>query len=202
MSAIRRLARAVFNSPTLVSYRTHGAFDALAAQAHRPIGGPLLELGCGDGATTEAILHQLPKIAITAIDQDQRHAERAASRLGERAVVLQGPHDSLGFDDASFGTVVAWNVLENLPEPRTALGEIFRVLRVRGQILFTDYAWSSHSPLVRRMVSPASCFTRQDLEIALADVGFAGISLDGRRRLRGRATKPVPSDPARGPPPL
>ncbi|MBO0872768.1 MAG: class I SAM-dependent methyltransferase [Pseudonocardia sp.] len=56
-------------------------------------------------------------------------ARRRAAELGRRIELAEGNAHELGFADASFDTVVCTFSLCNIPDERTALVEMYRVLR-------------------------------------------------------------------------
>jgi SAM-dependent methyltransferase len=96
----------------------------------RYVGGPgrrVLDLGCRDGALTQAYL---PGNEVVGVDAD-REALAAASGLGIEThwADLDQP---LGFADESFDVVVAGELLEHLRDPHALVGEIRRVLRPGG----------------------------------------------------------------------
>ena len=97
---------------------------------HRYVGGPgkrVLDLGCRDGALTQAYA---AGNEIVGVDAD-REALEEAGKLGieTRWADLDEP---LPFEDASFDVVVAGELLEHLRDPRRLVHEARRVLRPGG----------------------------------------------------------------------
>lgn len=96
----------------------------------RYVGGPgrrVLDLGCRDGALTQAYL---AGNEVVGFDAD-REALAAASRLGIEThwADLDQP---LELPDESFDVVVAGELLEHLRDPRAVVEELRRVLRPGG----------------------------------------------------------------------
>jgi methionine biosynthesis protein MetW len=96
----------------------------------RYVGGPgrrVLDLGCRDGALTQAYLDGNE---VVGVDADQQALAEAA-RLGIEThwADLDQPLD---LDDQSFDVVVAGELLEHLRDPRRLVGEVRRVLRSGG----------------------------------------------------------------------
>jgi SAM-dependent methyltransferase len=96
----------------------------------RYVGGPgrrVLDLGCRDGALTQAFLSGNDVVGIDA-DQD---ALAAAATLGIEThwADLDQPLD---LPDESFDVVVAGELLEHLRDPHALVGQIRRVLRPGG----------------------------------------------------------------------
>ena len=96
----------------------------------RYVGGPgrrVLDLGCRDGALTQAYAGGNE---IVGVDAD-REALAEAQKLGieTRWADLDEP---LPFEDESFDVVVAGELLEHLRDPRRVVAEVRRVLRPGG----------------------------------------------------------------------
>jgi SAM-dependent methyltransferase len=96
----------------------------------RYVGGPgrhVLDLGCRDGALTQAYAGGNE---IVGVDAD-REALAEAQKLGieTRWADLD---DALPFEDGSFDVVVAGELLEHLRDPRRVASEVLRVLRPGG----------------------------------------------------------------------
>jgi ubiquinone/menaquinone biosynthesis C-methylase UbiE len=100
----------------------------LVARYARP-GEPILDAGCGTGLN----LRHLPAGSV-GLDINPRNIAVVSARVPGCAVVL-GDVEAMPFPDASFGTVVCTEVLEHIPEPERALGEIERVLRPDGVLI-------------------------------------------------------------------
>jgi SAM-dependent methyltransferase len=96
----------------------------------RYVGGPgrrVLDLGCRDGALTQAYLDGNEVVGVDA----DREALAEAARLGIEThwADLDQPLD---LADASFDVVVAGELLEHLRDPQRLVGEVRRVLRPGG----------------------------------------------------------------------
>ena len=96
----------------------------------RYVGGPgrdVLDLGCRDGALTQAYAGGN---AIVGVDAD-REALAEAQKLGieTRWADLD---DALPFEAGTFDVVVAGELLEHLRDPRRVVSEVLRVLRSGG----------------------------------------------------------------------
>lgn len=96
----------------------------------RYVGGPgrhVLDLGCRDGALTQAYAGGNE---IVGVDAD-REALAEAQKLGieTRWADLD---DALPFESGTFDIVVAGELLEHLRDPRSVVSEVLRVLRAGG----------------------------------------------------------------------
>ena len=99
----------------------------------RYVGGPgrrVLDLGCRDGALTQAYASGNEVVGVDA----DREALAAAEGLGieTRWADLDQP---LEFPDESFDVVVAGELLEHLRDPQRVVAEIHRVLRPGGTLV-------------------------------------------------------------------
>ena len=103
-------------------------------------GDRVLELGCGNGKTAEALLER--GAAVTGLDFSRAAVDSCISRYGDRAEFVQGDVRRLPFPDSSFDAVVAVHVLEHLTaeEFPGAVEEAFRVLRPGGRFYFRCFA--------------------------------------------------------------
>ena len=103
-------------------------------------GDHVLELGCGNGKTAEALLEM--GAVVTSLDFSQAAVESCISRYGGKASFVQGDVRRLPFPDSSFDAVVAVHVLEHLAEEEFlgAVSEAFRVLRPGGRFYFRCFA--------------------------------------------------------------
>ena len=96
----------------------------------RYVGGPgrhVLDLGCRDGALTQAYAGGNE---IVGVDAD-REALAEAQKLGIETHWAD-LDDALPFQDATFDVVVAVELLEHLRDPKRVVSEVLRVLRPGG----------------------------------------------------------------------
>lgn len=112
--------------------------DAVGSFCLPPQGGPVpvLEIGCGDGFTTQIILATSPRLSITAIDSNLRMIEKARRNLAdfsaENLSVI--PSDALAFlqnaRSAQYHIVFSALTLHNFESSyrEDVTREIFRVL--------------------------------------------------------------------------
>ncbi|HEX6966507.1 MAG TPA: class I SAM-dependent methyltransferase [Gemmatimonadaceae bacterium] len=93
---------------------------------------PILDLGCGDGAT---VSHVLTRVAF-GVDPDARALARAARR-GIYEQLLPVRVEALPLRAGSMGTVLSNSVLEHIPRVDTVLQAVHRLLRPGGRLVFT-----------------------------------------------------------------
>jgi 2-polyprenyl-3-methyl-5-hydroxy-6-metoxy-1,4-benzoquinol methylase len=146
----------------------------------------LLDVGCGTGETSAAILRTSPGVSITGIERNAAYAKRARERL-DRVI----PRDAtralrdLVEEGARFDAFLFADVLEHLEGPIDAL-TLARGLAVPGATLVASVPNAAHLSLVRDLVAgrfdpvPAGLadaghlrwFTRSSLEEALDEAGW------------------------------
>lgn len=143
-----------------------------ATRAHAPIGGVVLDIGCGSALVadhlTDLALHYV------GLDFGGHHIESAAKRHGAainrplRTSFLRGDGEHLPLADASVDVVVFTEVIEHLVRPELAVWEIARVLRPGGHLVMTTNN-ASEMPLRFPLSDPiaflekAIGFTRDEL---------------------------------------
>jgi ubiquinone/menaquinone biosynthesis C-methylase UbiE len=101
-----------------------------------------LDIGCGSGALSEAIINNCKPAALTAIDQSEDFVKTAQKRLGSRANCKVGNALSLPLEASTINIAVSGLVLNFIPEPEKALAEMRRVTGTGGTVAvyFWDYA--------------------------------------------------------------
>lgn len=94
-------------------------------------GGIILDAGCGTGLN----LRHLPAGSV-GLDINPRNIAILEQRLPGYEIVL-GDIEDMPFEDERFDGVVCTEVLEHVPDPHTALKEIWRVLKPGGVMIGT-----------------------------------------------------------------
>jgi ubiquinone/menaquinone biosynthesis C-methylase UbiE len=189
MVEMDRAEKLLVHSPLVTFVHRDILLPRMLRLARVPVDGPLLELGAGPGTTTEGLLRRLPGADITALDVDAEEVERARRRLGLRASVEQGDAEHLAHPDGTFGTVVEMNTFHHIPRWQTAIREVHRVLRHRGQFLFTDYTTLAFGGAFANPRFQPGAFTPEQFALALHEAGFATVVLRGEWVILGRAEK-------------
>jgi ubiquinone/menaquinone biosynthesis C-methylase UbiE len=109
---------------------------ALLAQAT----GRVLEVGAGTGLNLAHYLDEIDELVLAEPEPAMRERlTHRIRRVGSQATVVDAPAEALPFADGSFDTVVCTLVLCTVSAPDKALGEIRRVLRPDGRLLFIEH---------------------------------------------------------------
>ena len=106
-----------------------------------PLQGKILELGCGQGVTSEEILKLLPSIHLTSLDYDPKQVALAKVRLekyGKQCALIQGDATRLFFKKSAFDVVIELNAFHHIEGFQNAMKEANRVLKPGGIFLCKD----------------------------------------------------------------
>ncbi len=103
-------------------------------------GGRVLEVGCGNGATTGLLMTHLDPAELVGVDPAPGLIEMAEETFaGEiRASFHAGEAARTEEPDSSFDVVVAHTVYSHLTDPEAALAEAHRVLKPGGRLVIFD----------------------------------------------------------------
>jgi SAM-dependent methyltransferase len=98
-----------------------------------------LDVGCGTGALSAAILDRCAPIALTGVDPSAGVLETARENLTGRAQLHQGDATAIPLGDGAVDAAVCGLVLNFVPDPLAALAEMARVAVPGGTI--AGYVW-------------------------------------------------------------
>ncbi len=98
-----------------------------------------LDVGCGTGALSAAIVDTGAAAAITAVDPSAGFLAAAQAQLGSKVIFKLGSADDLPLAPASVDVTVSGLALNFVSNPRQALDEMVRVTRPGG--LIAVYLW-------------------------------------------------------------
>lgn len=113
-------------------------------------GGDVLEIGGGTGANLDLYGAAVETLTVTEPEEPMaRRLERRLEGRERRPRLLQVPAEELPFDDDSFDAAVSTLVLCTVTDQERALGELRRVLRPGGRLLFIEHVRSDEPRLAR-----------------------------------------------------
>jgi trans-aconitate methyltransferase len=104
-----------------------------------PAGRRWLDVGCGTGALSAAILDHCAPASLTAIEPSEGFLATARRHLAARAVLHQAGAARIPLDAAAVDVVVSGLVLNFVPDQPAALAEMARVTEPGGTI--AAYVW-------------------------------------------------------------
>ena len=109
--------------------------------------GRTLEVGIGTGLN---LPHYAPGAELVGLDPEPEMlalARRRADELGRAVTLVEGSAMALPFPDGSFDSVVCTFVLCGVPDDRSAVAEMVRVLRPGGRLLLADHVVATAWPV-------------------------------------------------------
>src|SRR5687767_11928722 len=119
---------------------SHPLARAFLAWFAVPAAGRWLDVGCGTGALTEAVLAMADPSAVVGIDPSPEFLGTATARITDpRAHFAVGDARALPVATGGYDVVVAGLVLHFLPEPACAVAEMARATRRGGAV--GAYVW-------------------------------------------------------------
>jgi ubiquinone/menaquinone biosynthesis C-methylase UbiE len=162
------------------------------ATAHRiqmleGLSGRVVEIGAGHGPNFSLYPDTVSEvIAVEPDDTLRSHAETAIKDASVPVAVIDAHADAIPEPDNSFDAAVASLVLCSVPDPRSALAELVRVLRPGGALHFyehvrSDKAWRGHfqsaiTPIWSRV--GGGCHLDRDTLGFMRETGFVIDDLD------------------------
>jgi ubiquinone/menaquinone biosynthesis C-methylase UbiE len=190
---LRTLSYLSMHVPLSESWLRDRVFDLHGAKR-------ILDAGCGAGQLTGHLAKYADSDAsITACDLSVEMLLRARQRLANPAIqFVLGDITQLPFADASFDCVTCGYALEHLPDPRSGLAELARVLRVGGRLLLlttedrwtgvlTSRVWNCHTydrQELRRLCREQGLVWKQELSFSKFHqrLGMGGICVEIERQ--------------------
>ena len=165
--------------------------EAAGMQAHREAllsraSGRVLEIGAGTGRN---IPFYGEDVELTLAEPEEPMARRLERRLEEHpreVELVRAPAEELPFEDGAFDVAVSTLVLCTVDDQARALGELRRVLRPGGKLLFIEHLRSDEPKLARwqdRMNGLNRVVARCDCNRTTLDaIRAAGFTIDELER--------------------
>ena len=104
-----------------------------------PAGRRWLDVGCGTGALSAAILDQCAPVSVIAVEPSEGFLEKAKEQLGSRVLLRRGTATEIPLDNGAVDVTVSGLVLNFVPNGRAAVSEMARVTASGGTI--AGYVW-------------------------------------------------------------
>jgi len=149
--------------------------NALLRWTRLPADATVLDMGCGPGVSTALLAEKGRPRLVAAFDFDAAMVERARRRLrgDPRVGLLVADAARMPFPDGLFDAVFVLGVVHHIPEWRTALREVARVLKAGGRFGFAEPS-RRHLRLVYCLLphDRESMFSVEEWRSALADAGL------------------------------
>lgn len=156
-------------------------------RALRGLRGHVIELGAGNGLNFAHYPDSVEEVVAVEPDDTLRAlAEEAAQRARIPVRVVAAHADDLPFGTGAFDAAIAALVLCSVPEPRSALAELRRVLKPTGELRFFEHVRSAGrlrgvfqdaiTPLWSRV--GGGCHLNRDTAATIAAAGFTIAEVD------------------------
>ena len=152
-----------------------------------------LDVGCGTGALSAAILDRCSPSSVVGIEPSEGFLGKAAGQLAGRAMFRQAGAEAIPLDDKSVDVTVSGLVLNFVPDGHAALREMSRVTVAGGTIAAYVWDYAGKMELMRHFwdaaveLNPGAAglnegnrfpLCRPDaLEALFTDAGLAGIEV-------------------------
>jgi SAM-dependent methyltransferase len=122
-----------------------------------PAGKRWLDVGCGTGALSQAILDLAAASHVTGLDRSAEQARFARERLSdERAQFEVGDAQSLTVEPGAYQAVVSGLMLNFIPEPQRAVTEMARVANPTGVVAAYVWDYAGKMQLLRHFWNAAA----------------------------------------------
>lgn len=109
-----------------------------------------LDIGCGTGALTQAILDTTGPQAVKGVDRSENYVQFAQAHVAdERAQFDVGDAQTLTDQDATFDAAVSGLVLNFIPEPQRMVAEMARVTKPGGMVALYVWDYADKMQLMR-----------------------------------------------------
>jgi SAM-dependent methyltransferase len=136
----------------------------------------VLDVGCGTGYTTRAILRMGNVCEVVGVDQNHNQLRKASRNLSAEKMRLslsRGDVENLPFTDAVFDAVVSVGAVEYFPDPEKALREMARVTKQHGRVVVggPELDWFRKIRLHRLFYTPA----QKDFELLFCRAGLRSV---------------------------
>jgi SAM-dependent methyltransferase len=115
-----------------------------------------LDVGCGTGALSAAILDQCFPSSVEGVEPSEGFLKTAKENLGDRAALHQGSATAIPLGDSSVDVVVSGLVLNFIPDPHAAIAEMARVTGDGGTIAAYVWDYAGRMELMRHFWDAAA----------------------------------------------
>ena len=111
--------------------------------------GRLLDIGCGTGALSAALMDAVPGCVVVGVDPSEDYVAFCRERFcDERLGFEVGDAVALPFDDATFDATLSMLILQEIPDARLAVREMGRVTRPGGLVCTCQWDFDDGLPML------------------------------------------------------
>ncbi|WP_374649288.1 methyltransferase domain-containing protein [Rhizorhabdus sp.] len=140
--------------------------------------GPLLDVGCGLGGTTEYLARHFPVEGVHGINVSEYQIEQCRVRVpGAHFHVM--PAEQMRFPDAMFDAIASVEAALHFKGRREFLHESLRVLKRGGEIVVADMVFRDEPKAFPKVLAGQECYPNLDSYRALWEsCGFEDVVID------------------------
>jgi demethylmenaquinone methyltransferase/2-methoxy-6-polyprenyl-1,4-benzoquinol methylase len=134
----------------------------------------VLDVGCGTGYTTEAILRRVGHGEVVGIDLTPRQLRKSMEKLkSENFALVRGDAENLPFRENTFDATISIGAVEYFPNPENAVKEMRRVVKSNGKIAIggPEFRWFKKLSINRMLYTPA----KEELTKLCKDAGLTNV---------------------------
>ena len=142
----------------------------------------ILEIGCGGGRSVYELLKKYPSSKVTAIDFSPVSVDKTAQYnkkaiASGRCVVQKGDVSALEFPKGKFDIATAFETIYFWPGLEKCFTEVFSVLKDGGVFMIVNESDGTDSSSLKfeKIVDGMKCYTTEEIEAALRNIGFLEI---------------------------
>ncbi|HZH52468.1 MAG TPA: methyltransferase domain-containing protein [Microvirga sp.] len=122
-----------------------------------PRGADWIDVGCGTGVLTAAVLERCEPSRVVGIDSSAGFLEAARHQVPDpRASFRQGDAQALREADDQFDVAVSGLVLNFVPDKDAMIGEMMRVVRPSGTVALYVWDYAGHMQVMRHFFDAAT----------------------------------------------
>ena len=129
------------NNPARAALQRHYEASILSRLGGDIRGRRALEIGCGRGVGAEIVVERFGADHVDAFDLDPDMVRRARLRLArfrDRVHVWMGSATRIAARDGTYEAVFDFGIIHHIPDWRTAVAEVRRVLKPGGRFYFEE----------------------------------------------------------------
>ena len=120
-------------------------------------GDHVLDVGCGTGSLTRALLDAGPNVKVTAIDGSEDFIKIGRHNVADdRATFSQGDAQSLQFGSNTFDKSVSLLVMNFIPDAKSAVSEMRRVTQTGGTVAAAVWDYGDGMEMLRHLWDEAA----------------------------------------------
>jgi SAM-dependent methyltransferase len=122
-----------------------------------PAGANWIDVGCGTGVVSAAILAKCTPGSVVGIDPSEAFLKAARAQISDsRFRCQQGSGEALSFADGEFSVAVSGLVLNFVADRDKAVAEMMRVVSPGGSVALYVWDYAGHMQIMRRFFDAAS----------------------------------------------